>query len=148
MGNIKIDIRELKKMRDNLKRMVDSDINSFCRECAKELAARLLRKVILKTPVGQYPKSAGKNGGTLRRVWTTENANLIVYRSGKLFCVNIVNTTTYASYVEYGHRKVNNRGWVVGQFMMTKSLQELENQMQRILDRKLEIFLGGIFDVK
>lgn len=148
MGNMKIDLREFKKMRDNIKRMAETDIDKFMEACTKELAARLLRKVILKTPVGQYPGSTGKNGGTLKRGWTTDNTNLRVYRSGKLFCVDIVNTTAYASYVEYGHRKVNNKGWVTGKFMMTESLQELEKQMQSILDKKLTIFLGGVFDVK
>ena len=34
------------------------------------LAARLLALVIPRTPVGQYPRSSGKKGGTLRRGWT------------------------------------------------------------------------------
>lgn len=29
-----------------------------------ELAARLLRMVVKRTPVGQYPASSGKKGGT------------------------------------------------------------------------------------
>lgn len=37
--------------------------------CAKELTARLLAKVIRKTPVGEYDKNVGKSGGTLRRGW-------------------------------------------------------------------------------
>ena len=46
--------------------------------CAKELAARLLAKVIKRTPVGQYPSGSGKVGGTLRRGWTAgKNQNAI-----------------------------------------------------------------------
>lgn len=37
-----------------------------------EKVARLLRMVVKRTPVGQYPASSGKKGGTLRRGWTGE----------------------------------------------------------------------------
>ena len=48
----------------------DSVVEEFINACAKELAARLLSKVIKRTPVGQYPSGSGKVGGTLRRGWT------------------------------------------------------------------------------
>ena len=38
--------------------------DDFVESCAKELAARLLRMVVKRTPVGQYPASSGKKGGT------------------------------------------------------------------------------------
>lgn len=68
--------------------------DEFVKSCAKELAARLLAKVIKRTPVGDYSKEievvakrdskhhrkgevytkrinpGGKKGGTLRRGWT------------------------------------------------------------------------------
>ena len=46
------------------------DLDKFCEDVSKELAARLLALVIPRTPVGQYPRSSGKKGGTLRRGWT------------------------------------------------------------------------------
>lgn len=68
MGNFNID--GLKKFRDELNKLQDPD--KFVEVCAKELAARLLRMVVKRTPVGEYPKSSGKKGGTLRRGWTGE----------------------------------------------------------------------------
>ena len=73
---------------------LDGQTDEFITACAKELAARLLAKVIKRTPVGDYSREvtvvakkdgkkhkkgeeykkrvnpSGKKGGTLRRGWT------------------------------------------------------------------------------
>lgn len=82
MGNFKIKgLEELQKELNNLQDNTDAIIE----DCAKELAARLLRLVVKRTPVGDYSgdsytcasgeqhkghKVPGKVGGTLRRGWT------------------------------------------------------------------------------
>lgn len=95
MGKMgKFDCKELKEFQKQLQKLKNPD--DFVESCAKELAARLLRMVVKRTPVGEYGKSyvtdkdgkhvrykAGKNkgkvkkvtvkkGGTLRRGWTGE----------------------------------------------------------------------------
>ena len=65
-----VDYKQLQKLRDNLQKLQDMDLDKFCEDVSKELAARLLALVIPRTPVGQYPRSSGKKGGTLRRGWT------------------------------------------------------------------------------
>ena len=69
-GGCKFD--DLKKFQEKLNKLNESEINLFIEACAKELASRLLAKVIKRTPVGEYPKSSGKKGGTLKRGWTTQ----------------------------------------------------------------------------
>lgn len=88
------DYRQLQKLRDNLTKLQNADLEKFCRDVSKELAARLLALVIPRTPVGDYSKEvtvtvkrdgkhhkkgdtytkrvtpSGKKGGTLRRGWT------------------------------------------------------------------------------
>ena len=59
--------------------------------------------------------------------------------------IEIVNPVEYASYVEYGHRTRNHKGWVAGQFMMTISEQEVQTIAPKILENKLKKFLGGAF---
>lgn len=81
------DYRELKKFQEKLEKMSKADIQIFCEDVSRELAARLLRKVIKRTPVGIYSgesytcatgkthkgnKISGKAGGTLRRGWTAK----------------------------------------------------------------------------
>lgn len=85
-------IQELKEFQEKLNRLQDSD--EFLKSCAKELAARLLSKVVKRTIVGDYSveievtakrdskhhkkgdvykkrvNKSGKTGGTLRRGWT------------------------------------------------------------------------------
>ena len=131
----------------------DDQVNLFIESCAKELAARLLAKVIKRTPVGQYPKSSGKKGGTLRRGWTDGKSqpasayanSLKVNHFGKTYVIEIVNPVEYASYVEFGHRTRNGEGWVEGKFMLTISEQELEADAPRVLKNKLKKKLGECF---
>ena len=169
----KIDIRGLKAFQDELNKLQNPD--EFMQECAKELAARLLAKVIKRTPVGDYSKEIevvakrdsknhkkgdvytkkvnpeGKNGGTLRRGWTggkrasAQNyaESLTVHHFSDTYVIEIINPVEYASYVEYGHRTVNHKGWVLGQFMMTISEQELETIAPKVLERKIRKYLEG-----
>ena len=147
MGNFNID--GLKKFRDELNKLQDPD--KFVEACAKELAARLLRMVVKRTPVGEYPKSSGKKGGTLRRGWTGEKRSsaqnyadsLTVHHFGDTYVIEIVNPVEYASYVEYGHRTANHKGWVKGKFMMTISEQELEKIAPKVLENKNKKYLEG-----
>lgn len=151
MGKMgKFNFRELKDFEKKLKSMKDPDV--FVESCAKELAARLLAKVIKRTPVGDYPKSSGKKGGTLRRGWTGEKRasasayadSLTVHHFGDTYVIEIVNPVEYASYVEYGHRTPDHKGWVMGKFMMTISEQELQEIAPKVLERKVKKYMEGL----
>ena len=129
----------------------DKAVEEFINACAKELAARLLSKVIKRTPVGQYPSGSGKTGGTLRRGWTGGKAatayaqSLQVHHFGGNYVIEITNPVEYASYVEFGHRTVNHKGWVEGKFMLTISEQEVQAAAPAILERRLKQKLGELF---
>ena len=161
------DYRQLQRLQQKLNRLQSGDIDAFCRACAKELAARLLAKVIKRTPVGQYDESSGKVGGTLRRGWTAESSReaelstvfngtptsarayvskLQINKAGDTYQIEIINPVEYAPYVEFGHRTRNHEGWVPGRFMLTISEKELESQAPKVLERKLMRYLGGLFN--
>ena len=147
------DLRELRKLQERLNRVSEQEINAFLEACTQELAARLLAKVIKRTPVGQYPASSGKTGGTLRRGWTsagTANSNakqyaesLTVHQYGGYLVIEIINPVEYASYVEFGHRTADHTGWVPGRFMMTISEQEIQNIAPAVLEKKINKFIRG-----
>lgn len=179
-ASVRLDGRELEKLRQQLQKAA-ADEDAFLRSCAKELAARLLRKAIRRTPVGVYDKpvsfttsageevsftpNTGKNGGTLRRGWTSKTHEeavegngkgaieavkpyvdtLKINHSGNNFEIEIVNPVKYASYVEYGHRTRDHTGWVDGQFMLTISEEEVRKSAPQILEKKLEKWLKGCF---
>lgn len=148
MGSFKSN--DLKKLQKNLEKLQNPE--AFVEACAKELAARLLSLVIKRTPVGQYSKGSGKTGGTLRRGWTGSksqssassyaNTTKVNYFDGT-YVIDIINPVEYASYVEYGHRKANHKGWVKGKFMMTISEQELEKITPRILENRIKKYMEG-----
>ena len=141
------------KIKNNLEKLNQEQVDLFIDACAKELAARLLAKVIKRTPVGDYPNSSGKKGGTLRRGWTggkTQSAvayadSLTIHHFGDAYVIEIVNPVEYASYVEFGHRTSNHKGWVNGRFMLTISEQEIQNAAPAIIEKKLMKQMGELF---
>lgn len=148
----RFDPGSLRDFQQKLERINQSEVDAFLEDCTKELAARLLRMVIKRTPVGQYPKGTGKKGGTLRRGWTGNQRqaagsyvdNLTIRHEGNNYIIEIVNPVEYASYVEYGHRTANGSGWVDGRFMMTISENDLKTIAPKVLENKLKKFLGGV----
>ena len=152
--NGNVDFRDLDNFRHTLERSLGGNqVSLFIESCAKELAARLLAKVIKRTPVGQYPKSSGKKGGTLKRGWTGEKSQsasayangLKVNHFGNVYVIEIINPVEYAPYVEFGHRTRGGDGWVEGKFMLTISEQEIESDAPKILENKLKKKLGEVF---
>ena len=153
-SNGSVDFRDLENFKQKINDTLGAKhIDLFIEACAKELAARLLAKVIKRTPVGQYPQSSGKKGGTLRRGWTNGKSqaasayanSLKVTRFGNAYVIEIINPVEYASYVEFGHRTRGGEGWVEGKFMLTISEQEIESDAPRILENKLKKKLGECF---
>ncbi len=168
-SNVRLDYRELEKLKEQIEKLNDpTQMDKFFESCAKELAARLLAKVIKRTPVGEYPAETGKNGGTLRRGWTSgeqhwrDGANgrtsvtnvsgasgyansLQVNKVGTDYVIDIINPVEYASYVEFGHRTRDHKGWVEGKFMLTISEEEIQRSAPKILENKLKAYLKGCF---
>ena len=149
MGNaVKINLEGFKELEKSLTK-IQKDVDDFIVSLSKEVAARLLAKVIKRTLPGKYPKSSGKKGGTLRRGWTAGKKiddfveGIQVNKRGSTYEVVIKNNTSYASYVEFGHMKRNHKGWVPGKFILTVSEQELEGDLERIIQNKLQKFIGG-----
>lgn len=176
-GAVKIDLKGFEELSKDLEK-INGEVQWFIAELANEIAARLLRKVIKRTPVGVYGKQipvtkkiyryevvhgettkngnskkkridtgktkivmqnvSSKMGGTLRKGWTVGT----VIKSGKQYNVEVINSIEYASYVEFGHRTRNHKGWVPGQYMLTISEEEMKNDLERIIQNKLKEKFG------
>lgn len=140
------------------KELIDKQkkMNIFFNQLAKEIALRLLRKVKKRTPVGVYKdkqvnfttkegkevsffaKSNGKVGGNLRNGWQVGD----ITEENGVYTVVVYNPVFYAPYVEYGHR-TRNGGWVEGRFMLTISENELNDNIEKLVKKKLVEFLGS-----
>lgn len=148
----RFNIQGLNDFQKKLEKINQNEVDVFLEGCAKELAARLIRMAVKRTPVGQYPKSSGKKGGTLRRGWTGNQRqgaksfaeSLTIRHEVELYIIEIVNPVEYASYVEYGHRTADHSGWVDGKFMMTLSENDLKDIAPKVLENRLKKFLGGV----
>ena len=141
------DFTELIEFKKRLEQIDEEAINQFCEDVSKELAARFLRLVIPKTPVGIYPAGSGKVGGTLKRGWTASKSvktfvdSLSIRIEGNNYIIEIINPIDYASYVEFGHRKENGKGWVPGRFMMTKAELIAKKRFPKLVEKKVEEFI-------
>lgn len=124
------DAKGLKSFAKKLEKLQEADLDIFCRRCVLELANRLRRGVTQRTP---------SDTGTLRKGWTLGD----IRKENDTYVVEIINPVKYASYVEYGHRTSNHKGWVVGRFMLTLSEEDLEKLAPQLLEKRLKELIKG-----
>lgn len=163
----KVDYKQLKRLQQKIEKLEKQDRTKLCEEAVKEMATRMLAKLIKKTPVGRYPKSSGKNGGTLRKGWTSTSETEAMYsalfnassvkvndyvntlkitKNGDNYRIELINPVEYASYVNNGHRTANHNGWVSGQFFIEISEKEFEAEAPKILEKKIQKYLEECFN--
>ena len=109
-------------------RTLNSARNNFDEEATKTLnrtSQKLVAKVKLKTPV---------DSGVLRRSWR-------VKKDGELARI-IYNNVHYAPHIEYGHRTRGGKSFVDGRYMLTKSVQEIEDT----LTSEFSIMIENLFN--
>lgn len=154
------DFSEFEKLTKAFQKTLDERvIERFLRDFLMEMAMRALRKIKKRTPVGVYSNEVsyttrggkevrftakkGKTGGQLRSAWEVGR----IEKRGSSFNVEIYNNTHYASFVEYGHRTGKDlTGWVEGRFMLTISMQEIERELPKYLEKRMVELLNDIMN--
>lgn len=129
------DFKELKELQKRLQNQAEHQ--KLIEQCAKSLAARLLRMVRERTPVGQHKNHVG---GTLRRGFTIGE----IQKQGDTYQIEVINSVEYASFVEYGHRTRNHKGWVPGKFMLTISEKNIKEKSPAILESMIKKYLQEV----
>ena len=112
---------------DELIKSLDETSENYdknARVALNKIGMRLKAKTVLKTPV---------DTGVLRKSWTykTKNANEGV----------LSNSVKYGTNVEYGHRTRGGKSMVEGRYMLTKSIEEVKNE----IDDDLGIVINDLF---
>jgi len=141
-SKVKVDFSEIRKAAETLSQ---ANTALLLENITNELCARLLAKAIKRTPVDK---------GTLRRGWDASIGAKAVNTGGG-YTVTITNSVEYASYVEFGHRQTPGRyvpaigkslkkSWVSGQFFLTKAELELEKELPKIIEKKLEAWIKEV----
>lgn len=137
-SKIKVQFDGLKEFQKIIEEM-EKEKEQLMIDTIKELAGRLLRKVIKRTP---------SDTGNLRRNWTVSD----VRKNGENYEIEVSNSAEYASYVEFGHRQTPGRfvpaigkrlkkSWVKGKFMLTISENELQKQAPAVIEKKITEWL-------
>ena len=122
-----MNIEEYKRKLEHLR---DSGVNDIIIKATNEIAQRIFTLTVDNTPV---------DSGFLKNGWDIETE-----QDGLRYKVTIFNNVEYAIYVEYGHRKKNNK-WHPGRFMFTLSKKEVQdNQMEKIIEKHLKQGLEGL----
>jgi hypothetical protein len=131
----KFDFSEFEKLAKTFKKMLDERvIERFIQDFLLEMAYRAERKIKKRTPV---------DTGELRRNWQVGR----VERRGDAYQVEIYNNTHYAQFVEFGHRTgADLTKWIEGRFMMTISMQEIERELPRYLEKRMIELLDNIMN--
>lgn len=172
--NSGVDLRQIRGFENRIKLLDRNLREQFFEACAKELAARLLSKVVKRTPAGVKPAYAtsdalakywsGYEGGSLKRGWTGGKSmdagvyarSLPVTYSAGIYTIIIRNPVGYASYWEYGHRQQAGRyvpqlgiklkkNFVKGSKALTISEEELEKIAPGLLQKRLNSVLRSVF---
>nr|DAP07806.1 MAG TPA: type I neck protein [Caudoviricetes sp.] len=159
----KVDFKDLKKLQKKMQKFEEIDSEALCIEIAKNLAQRVYRSAVKRTPV---------ISGDLRRAWTVSE---VVNVGGATYEIEISNSMEYSSYVEHGHRqkpgkfipgywdgnkfiyveKAKEKGfkggmvlrvsWVKGRFMLTKAEQMVDSKKEQIIEKMLLEKLNEVF---
>lgn len=130
-----LDFSQLKDFQQKLQQLDKKIQDEVCKNVVNGLAAQLVKATIQKTPVGKYPKSTHKIGGTLRRGWKAKG-----FKIPRGYEATVFNNIEYAPYVEYGHRIVKNGqtvGFVQGHHMLEKSIDEVRRIIASYANQKV-----------
>lgn len=164
------DFSELEELQKKFEKLSKFDVDRFCKDVCRELAARLLSKVIPRTPTGEGTfeikegkKYTIKSGGTLKRGWTAKSESeaesggvpdvvtyvnsLKIARMGDNYLIIVENPVNYSSYVEYGHRQEPGR-YVPALGKRLKASWVEGKYMLTISEKELESQLPSILERK
>lgn len=122
-----------------------------------KLSLNIVKK---KTPVGKTQSFiingqavSSKGHGNLRRKWEASD----IKKNGNNLMVEIFNNEEYAIFVEKGHRQTPGRfvpvlgkrlknNWVPGQFMLEKSLDEIQKVLDKVIGEAFEKALARLLE--
>lgn len=99
----------------------ESNMSKMLEATVKKISSKLLKNVKLKSPV---------DTGQFRRSWRTK-------KRGQ-FEMLIYNNTEYGIYLEYGHRTKGGNKVIEGKYVLKRSIEEVQNELEEELKNILK----------
>ena len=99
---------------------IQSNFHNDLQNLVEKHGGILLRNTKMKSPV---------DTGQLRRSWELEKGDLYV---------KLMNRTSYAIYLEYGHRTRGGKSYVEGVYMLKTSFEKTEKDFTNDLEKLLK----------
>ena len=99
---------------------IQSNFHNDLQNLVEKHGGILLRNTKMKSPV---------DTGQLRRSWELEKGDLYV---------KLMNRTSYAIYLEYGHRNRGGKSYVEGVYMLKTSFEKTEKDFTNDLEKLLK----------
>lgn len=136
----KVKYNQLEELQKRVQKM-ETNLPKFFNEAVKNVAMRVVQRAINKTP---------NKATSLMNEWVQLQKALVTAtftKTGDTYTTEIVNNCPYASMVEYGHKSADGLKWVEGRFMLTLAVQEVENELDKIIRLQSNIYLGKGFKI-
>ena len=121
---IRVDAAAIHRVAENMHIAAGEVLNDF----ALEVAEQMKENAVERTPV---------DTGYMQRNWHVSSI-------GEHSAV-VGNSAHYASFVEYGRRNRFGGRFVPGQKFMTGAMIETEEQLPKLVERRMKAFFGGVF---
>lgn len=131
---INIDLKGLKDLENKLKAS-DKTMDELMSKVLYDIAARVVEKAVNLSP---------SDTGLLRRSFFSSFRQ---DADGSYVC-EIYNNTTYARFVEKGHRIVDGNGitigWVDGVFMLKIAEERAKKELDKYIKSTVDRYIGGL----
>lgn len=167
-------IKDLRDAIENLRNTKDELMHQIAKELTRRLLSSTIKRtpvggsiVVYKSTFDEnnkhilyksgkrkgqakYKKTTTHTGGTLRRGWTAKDMSYFgTYR------FDVLNNVFYCTYVENGHRQTPGRyvpaigkrlkrAWAPGKHMLSLSVEELQKNADKIIEKKVNKWLNEV----
>ncbi len=135
-----VNVSQLKNFSQRLESLTGEEKDKFIADTCNEIGNRVLAKTIKNTRerIYQKPEPKGyKRTQNFLRGWAQKPVN----KKGSKFVSEVFNDVGYSTYLEYGHRTRDHKGWVEGKFMLTDATFDVIHQDNPEMAKKLKQYV-------
>lgn len=128
--DVYIDSSQFNEFQNKIQKLSEEFRDEVINEITEETNKEILKQIQENTPVVT---------GNLRAGWETE-----IKETSNGYHISVSNDVEYAPYVEYGHRTRGGKSFVKGQYILIRTLANIEDTMVPVADNIINNFFRRI----